>query len=655
MKKGLCSIVLAIMMFALMPHAAISVNAATQFTSDVTCDTCETHHPLAKVTVDATTQVDDILTVARSWLGCPHYNKYCQSFVWRVFRDAKVVNASRDSAANAQKAWMESTSRENIPIGAALYFTSSSVHGHVGIYTGDGKMIHAVATVREETISDHWWSNYQGWGWHGGKELERSPITQQTAPANVTGISVSADGLCINVGETYQLRATVTPSNATNGTVSWKSSNTSVATVNSNGLVTAKKAGNVVITATAGGKSATSRIEILAACASHSYNSLGVCTKCNAKFNINITAMSTTLYATKDNVPVRANPYEPDATLRTLSKGEAVAVTGSGKNSVGNLWYRINDSGNVRWVFSGNLTSTKPTTTSSAPAAPTGLSAASASTNHNSARISWNSVSDAASYQVQYWSPANSDWRTDGNYSSGTSYTSTGLSANPSWTYRVRAVNSAGASSWSQVTYTKPTQAVQPTPPPVSVPVAPSGLSAASASSDNNSARISWNSVSGATSYQVQYWSPANSDWRTDGDYSSGTSYTSTGLSANSSWTYRVRAVNSAGASGWSQLTYTKPSVATPPSASNDFAIDGYPATRVERNMFVNVGAGSTLRLANAPTSNNTALASIPHNQEVYVYGVTVHQYPNNSGTNITWAKVYWNGTVGWVNWAWLR
>ncbi len=51
-------------------------------------------------------------------------------------------------------------------------------------------------------------------------------------------------------GNTLQLTATVLPTNATNRTVTWKSSNTSVATVSNSGLVTAKSPGSATITAT---------------------------------------------------------------------------------------------------------------------------------------------------------------------------------------------------------------------------------------------------------------------------------------------------------------------------------------------------------------------------------------------------------------------
>lgn len=71
-----------------------------------------------------------------------------------------------------------------------------------------------------------------------------------TANVPVTGVSVSPTSTSITVGGTQQLTATVAPSNATNKNVTWSSSNTSVATVNSTGLVTAVAAGSATITVT---------------------------------------------------------------------------------------------------------------------------------------------------------------------------------------------------------------------------------------------------------------------------------------------------------------------------------------------------------------------------------------------------------------------
>jgi uncharacterized protein YjdB len=83
-------------------------------------------------------------------------------------------------------------------------------------------------------------------------------------PVMVTGINVSPTSSTISLNGTQQLTATVSPSNAANKTVSWSSGNTSVATVNSTGLVTGIAAGNANITATTqdGSKTATCVITV---------------------------------------------------------------------------------------------------------------------------------------------------------------------------------------------------------------------------------------------------------------------------------------------------------------------------------------------------------------------------------------------------------
>lgn len=72
-----------------------------------------------------------------------------------------------------------------------------------------------------------------------------------TAPVSVTGVSVCPTSKSMDVGCTDYLYETIYPSNATNQTVTWCSSDESVAEVNTyTGFVRAKKAGIVTITAT---------------------------------------------------------------------------------------------------------------------------------------------------------------------------------------------------------------------------------------------------------------------------------------------------------------------------------------------------------------------------------------------------------------------
>ena len=64
----------------------------------------------------------------------------------------------------------------------------------------------------------------------------------------VTGVSLNITSKALAVGESFALQAKVTPNNATMKTVSWSSSDETVATVDADGVVTALKIGTCKIT-----------------------------------------------------------------------------------------------------------------------------------------------------------------------------------------------------------------------------------------------------------------------------------------------------------------------------------------------------------------------------------------------------------------------
>ncbi|OJJ17081.1 hypothetical protein BKI52_30675 [marine bacterium AO1-C] len=80
----------------------------------------------------------------------------------------------------------------------------------------------------------------------------------------VTGVTVSPATISLAAGQTRQLNASVSPTNATNKSVSWTSSNTNIATVNSSGVITAVRAGTATITCTTnnGNFTATSTVTV---------------------------------------------------------------------------------------------------------------------------------------------------------------------------------------------------------------------------------------------------------------------------------------------------------------------------------------------------------------------------------------------------------
>ena len=86
-----------------------------------------------------------------------------------------------------------------------------------------------------------------------------------TVGTPVTKVKLNKTKSTMTVGKKQTLKATITPKKASNKAVVWKSSNTKVATVSGKGVVTAKKAGTVTITATAkdgSGKKAACKITV---------------------------------------------------------------------------------------------------------------------------------------------------------------------------------------------------------------------------------------------------------------------------------------------------------------------------------------------------------------------------------------------------------
>jgi hypothetical protein len=98
------------------------------------------------------------------------------------------------------------------------------------------------------------------------KWVYRLDVTLNGTPA-ATGITLDKTTASITAGDTCQLTATVGPSPAANQGVTWTSSDTAVATVNSTGLVKAVAPGSATVTATTtdGGFTATCSVTVRSA------------------------------------------------------------------------------------------------------------------------------------------------------------------------------------------------------------------------------------------------------------------------------------------------------------------------------------------------------------------------------------------------------
>ena len=102
---------------------------------------------------------------------------------------------------------------------------------------------------------------------YGNDSTQFTLTIEAAANVPVDRVALSPSTLNLKEDETGTLTATVEPSNATNKNVTWESSNTSVATVDASGLVTAVSAGTATITVTTedGDKTATCEVTVTAA------------------------------------------------------------------------------------------------------------------------------------------------------------------------------------------------------------------------------------------------------------------------------------------------------------------------------------------------------------------------------------------------------
>jgi len=185
----------------------------------------------------------------------------------------------------------------------------------------------------------------------------------------------------------------------------------------------------------------------------------------------------------------------------------------------------------------GNSSFVQSNFTTSCPVA-TGLTTSNLTS--NSATVTWSAVSGATSYTVEYKLSTASSWTVASTLSSNSLLISSLLSGS-TYDWRLQTNCSTGNSSYSQSSFT--TNCANPT-----------GLS--SSNITNNSATISWNSITGATSYTIDYKLSSASTWISASSTSS-TSMVLTTLTSGASYVWRIQTNCSAGNSSFIQAAFT--------------------------------------------------------------------------------------------------
>ena len=87
------------------------------------------------------------------------------------------------------------------------------------------------------------------------------PAETEPAGVKVSSVTLSSTSLSLEIGQTANLSATVNPSDATEKTVTWSSSNSQIATV-SGGSVVAVAEGTATVTASCGGRTASCQVTV---------------------------------------------------------------------------------------------------------------------------------------------------------------------------------------------------------------------------------------------------------------------------------------------------------------------------------------------------------------------------------------------------------
>ncbi|MGS0687638.1 fibronectin type III domain-containing protein [Nakamurella sp. GG22] len=180
-----------------------------------------------------------------------------------------------------------------------------------------------------------------------------------------------------------------------------------------------------------------------------------------------------------------------------------------------------------------SVTLGQPTVDTTAPTAPTGLTAGQPGS--TSVPLSWTAATDnvgVTGYEV-YRAGALIKTVT------GTAYTDTGLTPSTSYSYTVKAVDAAGNNSLASNTATATTTAAAD----ITAPTAPSGLTVGQPGS--SSVPLTWTAATdnvGVTGYEVYRNSGA-----TPVKTVTGATYTDTGLTPSTSYSYTVKAVDAAG------------------------------------------------------------------------------------------------------------
>ena len=182
-------------------------------------------------------------------------------------------------------------------------------------------------------------------------------------------------------------------------------------------------------------------------------------------------------------------------------------------------------------------------------------------------QLTWAAVDGAAKYEI-YRSTQQSTGFTLLGTTTSTSYVNTGAAVGTTYYYKVRALNVDGAAGAYSSTVSGAAKAVAPAAPTVTMTY-----------SDSGKPKLTWSAVSGAASYRVYRSESRGTGYSLLGTTTS-TGYVNTGAAVGKTYYYRVKAVNSAGTSAYSNIvsgTARTPAPAAPVLKGGTSSASGKP------------------------------------------------------------------------------
>jgi len=236
------------------------------------------------------------------------------------------------------------------------------------------------------------------------------------------------------------------------------------------------------------------------------------------------------------------------AQIGTTTGATTFTDTGLAASTVYRYRTRAADlAGNLSGYSNIASATTSASTDTQAPTAPSSLAATASSSSQIG--LSWTASTDnvgVTGYRVERCAGAScTAFAQVGTTTGATTFTDTGLTASAAYRYRVRAADAAGnLSAYSNIAPATTTAATDTTPPS-----APSSLAASASSSSQIG--LTWTASTdnvGVTGYRIERCSGGScSSFVQVGTTTGATTFSDSGLTASTSYSYRVRAADAAG------------------------------------------------------------------------------------------------------------